>query len=311
MKIAMIGAGGFAQHHLVTLTDEPDIEVVGHVSRTPEHREAAARRWGGRAYATVGEMLEHEAPDAVWITVPPHAHGEIEESLIERNIPFFVEKPLAADRETAERIAARLREAKLVAGVGYNWRAVDTLPEVRRTLEANPPHLVLAAWHDATPPPAWWHRQETGGGQMVEQATHLFDLARYLVGEATVLAATADHHPRPGYPDVDVADVSTALLRFDTGAKGVFTATCLLEGPAEVYLKFVCEGLLITVTREDVVYDTGREQRGAKLGANPTLAENRAFLEAVRQNDPTLLYSTYEDALFTHRLCFDVLEASA
>lgn len=311
MKIAIIGAGGFAQHHLKMLAEEPGVEVVGHVSRTPESREAAAERWGGRAYASVKELLEHERLDAAWIVLPPHVHGDIEESLIARNIPFFVEKPLAADFDTAERIAARLRERGLVAGVGYNWRAMDTLLEVRYALEKTPPHLVLAAWHDATPPPTWWHRQETSGGQVVEQATHLFDLARYLVGEATVLAATADRHPRPDYPNLNVADVSTALLRFDTGAKGVFTATCLLEGPAEVYLKFVCEGLLITVTREGVVYDTGREGREVKLGESPTVRENRAFLEAVRQHNPALLYSSYEDALLTHRLCFDVLEASA
>ena len=146
---------------------------------------------------------------------------------------------------------------------------------------------------------------------MVEQATHLFDLARYLVGEATILAATADHHPRPDFPDLDVADVSTALLHFDTGAKGVFTATCLLEGPAEVYVKFICDGLLITVTREGMVYNTGEERREVKLGESPTLRENRAFLEAVRRRDASLLYSSYEDALLTHRLCFDVLEASA
>ena len=30
----------------------------------------------------------------------------------------------------------------------------------------------------ATPGPAWWSRAEQGGGQVIEQATHLYDLAR-------------------------------------------------------------------------------------------------------------------------------------
>ena len=39
--------------------------------------------------------------------------------------------------------------------------------------------------------PAWWGRVEQGGGQVIEQATHLYDLARLLMGEATVVGAAS------------------------------------------------------------------------------------------------------------------------
>jgi hypothetical protein len=38
--------------------------------------------------------------------------------------------------------------------------------------------------------------------------------------------------------------------------------------------------------------------------------EDRAFLQAVAQNDRSLLVSSYADALLTHHLCFDVQAAS-
>lgn len=307
MKVAMIGAGGMARRHAGLLANEPDIEFVGHVGPTPADREALARQWGGRAYAGVDELLAAEQVDAAWITVPPGEHGA-ELALIERGIPFFVEKPLSADRESAERIGAALERSGVIAGVGYQWRAMDTIPEVQRTLAENPARMVLGAWHDATPPPAWWRRQAESGGQMVEQATHLFDIARYLVGEAQVTAATAARHARPGYPDADVADVSAALLRFERGATGVFTATCLLGGGAAIHVQLVCEGLLITITQQSVTYDDGRERREVRRRADPGVAQNRAFLEAVRRGDPSLLLSSYADALRTHRLCHDVLE---
>lgn len=310
MKVAMIGTGGFARAHLSVLAGEPSVEVVGHVSRSRERGEEAARRWGGRAYASPTELLEREEVDAAWIVVPPGAHGPPEEALVERGIPFFVEKPLAADRATAEEVGAAVADRGLVAAVGYNWRAMDTMEEVRRALEATPAHLVLGAWHGSTPPPAWWHRQETGGGQMVEQATHLLDLARHLLGEATVTAATADRHPRPAFPDMDVADTSTALLRFAGGATGVVNATCLLDGPEEVYLKLVCDGLLITITREGATFEAGRERRHVRVGSSPIAREDRAFLEAVRTGDPELLYCSYADALRTHRLAMEVREAA-
>lgn len=310
MKIAMIGAGGIAQRHLHMLAKEPGLELVGHVARTPKNRLEAAQRWGGQGYATCEDLFDHETVDAAWITVPPGEHGTIERCLIERGVPFFVEKPLSAERETAAEIGVMLEKRGVIAGVGYHWRAMDTIPEVRRLLADHPVRMVLAAWHDATPSPDWWRRQAQSGGQVVEQATHLFDIARYLLGEAKVVAASAKRHTRPAYPDADIADVNVSLLQFDKGATGVFTATCLLERAAAINVQLVCEGLLITITQKSVIFDTGRECREVRASEDPVARENRAFLEAIRHHNSSLLFSSYQDALHTHRLTFDVLAAS-
>lgn len=310
MKIAMVGAGSWTRVHLEVLTQDPSIEVVGHVHPRPEKLETVIQRWGGRAYANCEELLNHEQVDAVWVTVPPGSHGKIEQSLIARRIPFFVEKPLSADRKTAETIGEAIERAGLVVGVGYHWRAMDTIPLVKEKLAEKSVRMVLAAWHDATPPPSWWHRQETCGGQMVEQATHLFDIARLLVGEAKVLASTASRIDRVAYPDMDVAVISAALLLFNQGAKGVFTATCLLGGPAEIHVQLVCDSLFITLTQQGVIFDYGCEKIEVNNSNNPFQTENLAFIKAIQQNDPTLLYSSYVDALKTHRLTHDVLDKS-
>ncbi len=228
MRVAVIGAGNIGSKHLSILSGEPDVELVAIVSATLERATAAAENWGSKPYSSHEELLTNEQLDAAWVCVPPYAHGPIEAGLIEAGIPFFVEKPLAVDRGTAEEIAAALDSRDIIAAVGYHWRAMDTMPEVRNTIAENPPRMVLGAWHDAMPPPEWWRHQATSGGQIVEQATHLFDTARHLLGEASVIAATATRYGQAAYPDADVADVSAAMLRFQGGATGVFTATCLL-----------------------------------------------------------------------------------
>ena len=309
-RVAVIGSGGIARRHIGVLLSEPEVELASIVTPSPPSAAFATKRWRRPVYPSVAELLRAEQIDAAWICVPPGAHGPIEQMLIERGIPFFVEKPLATDRETAEAISERLAGTGLIAGAAYHWRALDTIPEVRRTLADNPPRMVFGAWHDSTPPPDWWRHQASGGGQIVEQATHLLDLARLLVGEAAVLAATAERYGQAAYPDADVADASTALLRFEGGATGVFSATALLAGPSFRHVQLVCEGLLITITQQSVVYDRGHEKREVQTGNDPFMTEDRAFLEAVRQNDPTRLYSSYADAMHTHRLCLDVQEAS-
>jgi myo-inositol 2-dehydrogenase / D-chiro-inositol 1-dehydrogenase len=310
MKIAFVGTGSIAQRHLAVLTTLPDIEVVGHTSTTPAHVEAAAARWGGRGYADVDALLANESVDAVWVTVPPAEHGSIEYRLLEKGIPFLVEKPLSADRQTAEDIARAVQQHDGIVAVGYNWRALDTLPAVREHLAHNPARMVQGAWHSSTPATAWWTKQDASGGQMVEQATHLIDLARSLVGEAEVAGGLATRHDRSAYPDADIDSVSAALLKFTAGPVGVFSATCLLAGSTDVRLQLICEGLSITITLAQVTYDYGHERHEFKTRVSSYLNQNRAFIEAVRQQDPSLVYCTYADALKTHRLCQDIVEHS-
>ena len=233
MRVGVVGTGGVAIRHLGVLSKLNGCSFVGHVSASRQRAKAQSLQWGGRAYDGVGQMLEREQPDAVWVCVTPDRHGAIEGALIEHGVPFFIEKPLPNDLTTAERIAADLEGKRLVVGVGYKFRALDVLARVRRMLEDRPAQLALGAWHDRTPGPDWWRDELRSGGQLVEQATHLIDLARVLLGEPRVLAATLGHHARPSCPDWTAAQVTAALLLFRDGVPATLTATCLLDGPLQ------------------------------------------------------------------------------
>ena len=92
-----------------------------------------------------------------------------------RGIPFLVEKPLAAaDGAVPPRIAEAIDRAGLVVAVGYHWRGLDFLPEVRATVS----WIGGSSWSSgagSTTRPARTGGAEVdqGGGQVVEQATHL------------------------------------------------------------------------------------------------------------------------------------------
>jgi len=311
IRIAMIGAGGIARRHLEVLAREQDVEIVGHVARTRASAQRHASTFGGRAYDHVAELVGRERPDAAWITVPPDAHGPAERALLAADVPFLIEKPLSADRATGEELARAALSAGALVAVGYHWRALDTIPDLRARLADTPVRMVRGAWHDSMPTPAWWRKQQRSGGQMVEQATHLLDLARVLVGEADVVAARSDVPAEPRLPGADVADVAAALLGFRSGIPGVVTTTCALGGPAAVRLELICAGLHVVVTQEAVRYDDGRVVREVRAQADPFVAEDRAFLHAVRTGDRSGLYCDIGDALATHRLAHDVVEATA
>ena len=196
-RVGFVGCGGIAHRHFGVLASFEDVEVVGVADEDPQRAEEAAARTGARAFAGHEEMLAELELDALWICVPPFAHGAPERAAIARGLPFFVEKPVSLDVALAQEIDEAVRRSGLVTAVGYHWRYLDTVDEARRLLKENPAHLMSGYWLDQTPPPAWWRREDRSGGQMVEQATHIIDLARFLAGDVVEVFGMASP-ARPG-----------------------------------------------------------------------------------------------------------------
>ena len=300
-RIGVVGAGVIARRHVRTLGRFPDVRIAAVADPDQERAGALAEAAGARAHAGVDAMLDTEELDAVYVCVPPFAHGAPERAVAARELPFFVEKPLAADLATAEEVATVVRERGLVTGVGYHWRWLDTVDRLRELLADRPARLAVGAWHDATPPVPWWQRRGLSGGQLVEQATHLVDTARLLVGEVEEGYGLGSRTARPGFPDSDVDDVTAVSARFATGAVGTFTTTCLLTGPHGVGLQVVADGLVAELTEKTLTV-TGADGRAVHTAeGDPFEREDRAFVDAV-QGEPDRTRADYAEALRTHRV---------
>ena len=308
-RIGFIGAGGIAHRHLGVLERFEDVEIAAFADLDEGRARGAAERFGAKAFTDFETMLAAEPLDAVYICVPPFAHGAPERAALARNIPFFVEKPLAIDLDTAEAIGRAVEAAGLVTACGYHWRYLDTVDEARGILADNPAQFLSGYWLDSTPPPQWWWKQDRSGGQMVEQTTHLIDLARYLVGDVTQVFGLAGHKPREGFPGLDVATASTASLRFASGAVGNIGSTCLLHWNHRVGLHLFGEGLAIELTDHDMMVDVGRGRPVRHAEGDPVWREDRDFVDAVRGGE-NRIRCPYAEALKSHRISMAILRSA-
>ena len=145
VRIGFIGAGLIANRHLGDLLGFHDVRVVAVADLEPERAAGLAERCGGTAYAEFEEMLDREHLDGVYICVPPFAHGQPEAAVLDRGLPFFVEKPLGADLATAETIAARVAAESIVTATGYHWRYLDITERAQALLAEKRP-----IWRSAT-----------------------------------------------------------------------------------------------------------------------------------------------------------------
>ncbi len=318
-RLVLIGAGWITGYHLAALDRLGRTRLVGVAAGRLESAAATAGPRGAAAYASdhLERMLDEQRPDVAIVAVPPGAAVASLKPLVVRGIPFLTEKPLAAvDALGPAEIAAAVAARRLVAAVGYHLRGLDALAEVRARLAANPAQLVAARWFCPTPPPAWWRGEETGGGQVVEQATHFYDLARLLVGEARVVGAAASQEIPFVPAGVDLVDATSAVLRFDSGAVGSFVNSRRLAS-AVVELELACADLLITIrkleplqTTWEIVLDDGVSIRTLPPGRDPYEVQDEAFLDAVEAAEPGRVLSTYADALETDRLTRAVVAAT-
>jgi predicted dehydrogenase len=300
-RIGFIGAGIIANRHLGNLLGFDDVAVVAIADVLLERAQEVAARCQARAYTDYRAMLDRERLDALYICVPPFAHGAPELAAAECGLPFFVEKPIAADLHTAEAVARAVANRQLITGVGYHWRYLDITERAHELLSANPARLALGYWLDLTPPPEWWVREAGSGGQMVEQTTHIFDLARLLLGEVERVYAACSRFERPEFPQADIANVSTATLHFASGTLGTIASTCLLHWTHRIGLHLFCEGMAIELSEFELMVDVGQGRPVQQAQGDPFVREDRDFINAV-QGKPNLIRVPYHEALDTHRL---------
>jgi predicted dehydrogenase len=268
-----------------------------------------AADYGARVFDGVRELLE-AGPDAVYVCVPPFAHGEAEHLVISAGLPFFVEKPISIDHDSAAQIAAAITERNILTAVGHHWRYLVIVERARQLLAERPVRLLTGAWLDKVPPVAWWPHAERSGGPVVEQAAHVLDLARHLAGEVTEVWAAGNGTP----PPVDGADVDGATavaLRFAGGAVGTLAATCVLGWKERAGLEIYADGLAVSITETAlVVRDAGGTYTEESDPESARIAVDREFINAVRGVGDDVRVP-YAEALRTHHLALAVAESAA
>jgi myo-inositol 2-dehydrogenase/D-chiro-inositol 1-dehydrogenase len=308
-RVGLIGAGGVAARHARVLSALPNTQLMGVTDVVPRAAEGLAGTYGARTFPDVAALLD-AGPDAVYVCVPPFAHGDAERAVIAAGLPLFVEKPISADWDSTVQISKSITDRHLLTAVGHHWRYLGIVERARALLADRPVRLAIGAWLDKVPPVVWWPRRAKSGGPVVEQAAHVLDLARHLVGEVTEVWAAGNGTP----PPVDGADVDGATasaLRFASGAVGTLAATCVLGWKERAGLEIYADGLSLALTETGLVV---RDADGPRtVDSDPEsarIAVDRAFIDAVR-GDGDDIRVPYAEALRTHAVALAVAEAAA
>lgn len=95
MNIAMVGCGYVADFYGQSLANYPGLRLVGAFDVDAGHRDAFTRRWGGRAYASLADLIADREVELVLNLTNPRSHFAITKSCLEGGKHVYSEKPLA------------------------------------------------------------------------------------------------------------------------------------------------------------------------------------------------------------------------
>jgi predicted dehydrogenase len=133
IRVAVVGAGAFGRNHVRVLNECAQAQLAGVVDVVPDRAAASAAQFGCPAYANHADLTGKV--DAAIVAVPTSAHAEVGCDLMEAGIDVLVEKPIAPDRESAQRLIDTAERHGRILMIGHLERfnpAVVALQKVAR-----------------------------------------------------------------------------------------------------------------------------------------------------------------------------------
>ena len=132
LRAGLIGLGMMGRHHARVLSSLPGVDLVAVADPGGDPHGVA----GGRPLLENVEQLIEQRLDYCMVAVPTVYHEEVGLALAAAGVHAIIEKPLAQDTPSAEKLAKAFADAGLVGAVGHIERYNPALQQARARLEA-------------------------------------------------------------------------------------------------------------------------------------------------------------------------------
>jgi len=238
LKVACIGMGWWSDVLADAIGRSGKLAIAACYSRSPEKREAFAKKYGCKAAPSYEAILEDKSVEAIVNTTPNAAHLETTRAAAAAGKHVFLDKPIANTIADARAITRACRDAKVVLALGYQRRRESHFRLVRRKIdegsfgrlvnaEANISRdrlgkIDLSSWR--------YTAQGMPGGVMLQIGIHYTDVLEYLLGPVKAVSGRFVRLVLPG----DNPDVASLVLEHENGALSTLNASYASAG--EYYL---------------------------------------------------------------------------
>ena len=319
LRIGFLGTGYIASIHAKSLAKLDNIQIVALCNHNIEKAESFNEKHAdGKAacYSDFAKMLDEQEIDALYIAIPPGCHNGEAELAASKGIHLMLEKPITLSLQRAQSIFDAVTKAKVKSQIGHHMRHTAPSIKLKQMLEdgsAGRPLMLQGRFFTNNLFPVWWRDPNLGGGQLIEQAIHIYDIARYFLGEPKTIFGFNDNLNHKHYADYQVDDVSTSTIQFQNGAvAGICAANCADPQAGSIGFSVMCQNVYVefhgidhaTFTYhegkpgEEIKGDVKREEVRSEHNCYDEL--NRNFVAGIMDDEP--MRSSIVDGLESLRL---------
>ncbi|MGB9726653.1 MAG: bi-domain-containing oxidoreductase [Minisyncoccia bacterium] len=252
IKVGVVGVGAFFQ--TVHLPNLLRLRNFYHLKTICTHNAVQAKYFAKRTGANLAttnyeDVLEDKEIDLVIITTRHNAHAKMVIEALEHNKNVFVEKPLCLTFEELEEINKIIKRAKTTLGpvltVGFNRRFSPFISKIKEIVqERRNPLMINYLVNDLYLPPSHWTNTSEGGGRILGNACHMFNLFLYLINSEVTDVSAFSIKPSDSF--YLKTDNFSASLRFKDGSlANLFYTTEGSEKAPKEKITVYCEGIIL------------------------------------------------------------------
>lgn len=280
IKVGFIGVGSFITGmHLPNLKIlANDFTIYALCDRASVQMKNLGTQYGA-AYTTSDpeEILKDKTIDLVVIGTRHDSHAELTVKALRANKSVFVEKPLALTEDQLEEVIAAAQKSKGHLFVGFNRRFSPHASAIHKAVKDRvQPLMAYYRMNAGFLPASHWTQTYEGGGRILGEACHIFDLFNYWTGAAPVSITV--NALQPNGSEVIASDNSVTTLTYADGS------VCTLIYTAQGNSSMEKEYAELFTDHGSVIMHDYRQTVGFGLRAKvKTSTTDKGHLEQMRQ----------------------------
>lgn len=214
INMALIGCGGMGRSHMRRARDLPELNFAAYVDALEDAAASACHEFGGRYHTTdVETVWDDDNIDAVLIATHHDSHTPFATQAAAAGKHIFLEKPMALTIEECLEIEEAVAAAGVKLMMGFKFRFA---PLVAKVKEVIPKPLVTVGQSLHPNMKGWAITPERGGGPVLSNGCHAFDLVYWLNESEPVRISAAGGALT--HPEIGLIDNAAVSVQFENGS---------------------------------------------------------------------------------------------
>ena len=170
--------------------------------------------------------------DGLLLCTMPTVRTEPIKRACDKKIHLLIEKPAAYNLNDGQKCLDYINKSGVISSVGFQFRYEPRYEKLKKLIEGQEIHLartkLTVNYYPAMNVPAWYLQKQFSAGPYAEQAIHLLDCVRFVLGNprpirAASIGAKNMVHDRK---DLDAENALQLIYELDNGVFGSHTNHC-------------------------------------------------------------------------------------